>query len=83
MIIKPKELYSKDALFLILKEIESMEYGYIIRIKGYLYLDEKTSMKIDYVLGQIYITETNLKSENTLVIIGKELKAIKLKEVFK
>jgi hypothetical protein len=60
-----------------------MEYGYIIRIKGYLYLDEKTSMKIDYVLGQIYITETNLKSENTLVIIGKELKAIKLKEVFK
>ncbi|MHA2037730.1 MAG: GTP-binding protein [Promethearchaeota archaeon] len=81
--MKPKELYSKDALFLILKEIESMEYGYIIRIKGYLYLDEKTSMKIDYVLGQIYITETNLKSENTLVIIGKELKAIKLKEVFK
>lgn len=81
--IKPKELYSKDSLFLILKEIKSKAYGYIIRMKGFLSLDENTSMKIDYVLGQIYIKETNLKSENILVIIGKELKATKLKEIFK
>jgi len=81
--IKPKELYSKDVLFLILKEIKSKAYGYIIRMKGFLSLDENTSMKIDYVLGQIYIKETNLKSENILVIIGKELNATKLKEIFK
>ncbi len=81
--IKPKELYSKDVLFLILKEIKSKVYGNIIRMKGFLSLDEKFSMKIDYVLEQIYITKTNLKSENILVIIGKELKALKLKEIFK
>ena len=52
-------------------------------MKGFLSLDENISMKIDYVLGQIYIKETNLKSENILVIIGKELKATKLKEIFK
>ena len=52
-------------------------------MKGFLSSDENTSMKIDYVLGQIYITETNLKSENILVIIGKGLETIKLKEMFK
>ena len=52
-------------------------------MKGFLPLDEKISMKIDYVLGQIYITEINIKSENILVIIGKGLKDIKLKEIFK
>ena len=81
--LKPKELYSKDILFLILKEIKSKACGNIIRMKGFLSLDENVSMKIDYVLGQIYITETNLKSENILVIIGKGLETIKLKEMFK
>ena len=81
--IKPKELYSKDVLFRILNEIKSKAYGNIIRMKGFLSLDEKISLKIDYVLGQIYITEINLKSENILVIIGKELKDIRLKEIFK
>ncbi|MHA2325084.1 MAG: GTP-binding protein, partial [Promethearchaeota archaeon] len=80
--IKPKKLYSKDVLFSIFKEIKSDKYGNIIRVKGFLPLDEKDSLKIDYVLGQTYITETNLKSENILIIIGKELKTNKLKEIF-
>jgi hypothetical protein len=69
-------------LFSIFKEIKSDKYGNIIRVKGFLPLDEKDSLKIDYVLGQTYITETNLKSENILIIIGKELKTNKLKEIF-
>jgi len=81
--IKPKKFYSKDDLFLILKELETKAYGYIIRMKGFLSSDIHASIKIDYVLGQIYVTETNVRLENNLVIIGKELDIDKLKEVFK
>ena len=81
--LKTKELYSKDDLQLILEEIKSKIHGDIIRMKGFLSSDENTSMKIDYVLEQIYITENNPKSENMLVIIGKELKTNKLREIFK
>jgi G3E family GTPase len=81
--LKPKELYSKDNLDLILEEIKSKTHGDIIRIKGFLALDDNTSMKIDYVLGQIYMKKNNLHSENMLVIIGKGLNREKLKTTFK
>ncbi|MCP4764360.1 MAG: GTP-binding protein [archaeon] len=83
ILVKPKKFYSKDELDSILKDIKSKSYGNVIRMKGFLSLDEKTSFKVDYVLDQIYITEKNSTSENMLVIIGKDLKANKLEKLFK
>ncbi len=65
------------------QEIKSKTYGDIIRMKGFLSLNENTSMRVDYVLSQIYITEKSSKSENVLVIIGKDLNTDELKEAFK
>ncbi len=83
ILVKPKGFYSKDDVFSILNNIKSKSYGDVIRMKGFLSIDEKTTMKIDYVLGQISITEKNAPSDHVLVIIGKDLKANKLEEVFK
>ena len=83
ILVKPKELYSKEKVYSILNNIKSNSYGNVIRMKGFLSLDEKTTMKIDYVLGQIYITEKNAPSDRVLVIIGRDLKANKLEELFK
>lgn len=77
--IKPKDFYSIDDIKTILNEIQSKYYGDIIRMKGFLSLDDNSSMKIDYVLGQIYITVRSFSSESVLVIIGKELKIDELK----
>ncbi len=81
--IKPKDFYSKDDITSILDEIQLKTYGDIIRVKGFLSLDEKSSMKIDYVLGQIYITERTSPSESVLVIIGKKLKLNELRNKIK
>ena len=75
-------MYSKDNLQLILEEINSKQYGDIIRIKGYLKAGKNNSLKVDYVLGQIYLTEKNPKSENFLVIIGKNLETGMLENLF-
>ena len=74
IIPKPKNNYSKNEIKALLKEIQLKNYGEVIRIKGFLSLDDNTSVKIDYVLGQIYIIENEIPSESVLTIIGKELK---------
>jgi G3E family GTPase len=81
--IKPKDFYLKDDIKSIFNEIQSKIYGDIIRVKGFLSLDENSSMKIDYVLGQIYITDRTSPTESVLVIIGKELKTNELKNKIK
>ena len=81
--IKPKKTYSKNEIKSLLKEIQVKNYGEVIRMKGFLSLGVKTSMKIDYVLGQIYITEREIPSESVLIIIGKELKINELKNRLK
>ena len=48
-------------------------------MKGFLSLQDNTSVKIDYVLGQTYLIEREIPSESVLVIIGKELKIDELK----
>ena len=81
--VKPEGVYSKDDVYSILEDIKSKSYGNVIRMKGFLSSDDKTTMKIDYVLGQIYITEKNPPPDNILVIIGKDLKANELEGLFK
>jgi len=77
--IKPKKNYSKNEVKSLLKEIQSKNYGEVVRMKGFLSSKDNTSVKIDYVLGQIYIIEREFPSESVLTIIGKELKINELK----
>lgn len=81
--IKPKKNYSKNEIKSLLKEIQLKNYGEVVRIKGFLSLEDNTSVKIDYVLGQIYIIEREIPSESVLTIIGKELKINELKNRIK
>jgi G3E family GTPase len=81
--IKPKIFYTKEDILSIFNDIQSNIYGNIIRVKGFLSLDENSSLKIDYVLGQIYITERHSPSESVLVIIGKDLKLNDLRNKIK
>jgi len=81
--IKPKKNYSKNEIKSLLKEIQLKNYGEVIRMKGFLSLEDNTSVKIDYVLGQIYIIEREIPSESVLTIIGKELKINELKNRLK
>jgi G3E family GTPase len=81
--IKPKLFYSKNQINSIFKQLSSKNYGEVIRVKGLVSIDENTSMKVDYVLGQIYITEREIPSKSTIIIIGKQLNIEALKKIIK
>lgn len=81
--IKPKNDYSKNEIESLLKELQLKHYGEVIRVKGFLSLKDNSSLKIDYVLGQIDITEKEVPSESVLTIIGKELRINELKNRLK
>jgi hypothetical protein len=81
--VKPKNKYSKNEVDSLLKEIQLKHYGEVIRMKGFLSLKNGTSIKIDYVLGQIYLTKKEIPFESVLIIIGKELKINELKNIIK
>ncbi len=81
--VKPKKIYSKNEINLLFKEIQSKNYGEVIRMKGFLSLEGNTSMKIDYVLGQIYTQQRKIPSESVLTIIGKELRINEIKNKLK
>lgn len=80
--IESSNKYTREELEGILSELKNERYGQVVRGKGFLrgydcYLD------FSYTNGQFTVNQNSLKSSGKLCLIGKGLKEIELKELFK
>jgi G3E family GTPase len=80
--IESPNKYTKEELEIILHELQNVRYGQVIRGKGFL-KGHDCYLEFSYTNGQYTVNENNLKSSGKLCLIGKGLKELELKELFK
>jgi G3E family GTPase len=80
--IESSNKYTKEELESLLQELQNKQYGQVIRGKGFL-KGYDCFLEFSYTNGQFTVNENNLKSSGKLCLIGKGLKELELKELFK
>lgn len=80
--IESSNKYTKKELESILSELENERYGHVIRGKGFL-KGYDCYLEFSYTNGRFIVDENKLKSSGKLCLIGKGLKEMELKELFK
>jgi G3E family GTPase len=80
--IESSNKYTKEELEGLLKELQNPRYGQVIRGKGFL-KGHDCYLEFSYTNGQFTVNENSLKSSGKLCLIGKGLKELELKELFK
>ncbi len=74
--------YTFDALSQILKSLDSNEFGTILRAKGIVEGENKKWLHFDYVPGEAEIREGAADVIGRICVIGAEIDAEKLEELF-
>lgn len=58
------------------------EYGLLIRSKGYFYTSSEECYRFDYVHGELQIISENMRYAERMVLIGKNLKEDRIRNLF-
>ena len=74
--------YTEEELRNLLKELDSGEYGIILRAKGMLPAPEGEWIYFDYVPGESDVRRGKAQVTGKLCVIGSELKEEKLEALF-
>lgn len=79
--IKTHKKYSKEEISEILDKLNKVEYGVVLRGKGYLDSDEG-NLEFSYVNGNFTVQKSEIKSYGKLCIIGKNLDKNEINNLF-
>ncbi|WFD11110.1 CobW family GTP-binding protein [Tepidibacter hydrothermalis] len=79
--IKVHKKYSKEEISEILDKLNKIEYGIVLRGKGYLNSDEG-NIEFNYVNGNFTVQKSEVKSDGKLCIIGKNLDKNEINNLF-
>lgn len=79
--IKTHKKYSKEEISKILDKLNKVEYGVVLRGKGYLDSDEG-NLEFSYVNGNFTVQKSEIKSYGKLCIIGKNLDKNEINNLF-
>jgi G3E family GTPase len=80
--IKTSKNFTEEGLKAVLERLKEVDFGMVIRGKGFL-KGKGFGYEFSYANGHYEIYESKMNSSGKLCIIGKDLKAKKIKELFK